>query len=111
MMILLTTTKGAIRILGSDPHGWTLALTSIMVVFASLLILFCFYSLSGAILSGRFKRKEKPADSETEAAIATALHLYMHGQAHDKEPGIITIRARQSSGWADKSLTLRKTNR
>lgn len=116
MMTLLTTTGGAARMLSQDPHGWTLTLISIMVVFGCLLLLFCFYSLSGAILSGKFRRKAKPvkgktADSETEAAIALALHLYLCGETHDKESGIITIRPRQQSGWTDKSLTLRKINR
>lgn len=117
MMILPLITPGAGKMMVNDPHGLTLTLISLMVVFGCLLVLYCVYALSDAIFSGKFKRKAKVAaqpaggqtpDGETEAAIATALHLYLSGSAHDKEAGIITIKPRKASGWTDKTLTLRK---
>ena len=47
---------------------------------------------------------------EVNAAIATALHLYLNDTVHDVESGIITIAPRQSA-WNDKTLTFRKTPR
>ena len=110
MMTLPMITAGAEKMMANDPHGLTLTLISLMVVFGCLLILYGAYSLSGAIFSGKFRRrKAEPAvDGETEAAIAAALHLYMREQVHDKEAGIITIKPRKASGWTDKTLTLRK---
>lgn len=80
------TTRGAMRVMETDPHGLTLSLVAVCVVFGCLLILFGIYSLSGAIFSGKFSRKEaapaKPhrkaakagvCDPETAAAIALAL--------------------------------------
>lgn len=42
------------------------------------------------------------------AAIATALHLYLEENVHDKESGIITIRRRDTL-WADKRMNFRKS--
>ena len=110
MMTLPMITTGAEKMMASDPHGLTLTLISLMVVFGCLLILYGAYSLSGAIFSGKFRRRkvEPTATDETEAAIAAALHLYMREQVHDKETGIITIKPGKASGWASKTLTLRK---
>lgn len=112
--------------LETDPHGWTLSIVAVAVVFSALIILFVLYSLSGAIFTGRFKRKGKQTcDADTAAAIALALHqyasaddeaaviaaaihLYLSESVHDTEPGIITIRRDIPSGWGDKSLNLRK---
>lgn len=111
-----------------DPHGWTLTLTSVTVVFSALLILFMLYSIIGKISTGGFRpgRKRKTAgdmepevaaaiamaleaetSGETEAAIALALHLYMKGDIHDHESYLLTIRP-HVSGWNDKSLSIRK---
>ena len=111
-----------------DP--WALTLISVSVVFFALIILFLLYSLSGAIFTGKFKRKPKAAkggraDAETAAAIAMALddylsgddvpaaialalHMYMGESVHDVEPGFITIRRNPGSDWKNKSLTFRK---
>ena len=118
---------GAMRMLETDPHGWTLSLVAVCVVFSALLVLFLLYSLSGGIFTGKFKRKPKKdpdgpvaaaialalsrytSQEDDIAAIAAALHLYMSESVHDSEPGIITIRRDAPTSWGNKSLTLRKT--
>ena len=109
--ILLTT--GAERMAVNDPHGWTLTVISVCVVFCALAILYCVYRLSGDIFSGKFKRRKSSED--VEAAIAAAVHLYLSGQkqtddgeVHDIEPGILTIRRSEGSGWTNKALNFRK---
>ena len=126
--ILLTA--GGDRMMETDPHGWTLTLISVSVVFAALIVLYFVYSFSGGIFSGKFKRAPKPKkvakgtpDAEVAAAIAlaldmenggdvyaaiaTAVHLYLNDAVHDVEPGIITI-VRKESGWNNKALTFRQ---
>ena len=111
-----------------DP--WALTLISVGTVFSALIILFALYSLSGAIFTGKFKRKPKApkgsadaataaaiamalelysADDGVPAAIAAALHLYLGESVHDPEPGFITIRPNPASAWNNKALTFRKT--
>lgn len=124
-------TAGADRMAEVDPHGWTLTIISICVVFCALVILFCIYTLSGKIFSGQIKfgKKQGKAKSSDDdavaaaialaleaetggddaaAAIATALHLYMNGGVHDIETGIITIR-HKASGWDNKERNFRKS--
>jgi sodium pump decarboxylase gamma subunit len=110
-----------------DPHGWTLTLISVSVVFAALIVLYFVYSFSGNLFSGKFKREKKPKESEEVAvaialaldmenggddyaAIATAVHLYLSEAIHDVEPGIVTI-VRKESGWNNKELNFRKLPR
>ena len=122
---------GALRMQETDPHGWTLSLVAVCVVFSALLVLFLLYSLSGGIFTGKFKRKPRVkagaapdaptaaaialaldrymGDDGTAAAIAAALHFYLSESIHDPEPGFITIRRDAPSSWGDKSLTLRKS--
>lgn len=128
----LSEHPGSQRMLETDPHGWTLSLVAVTVVFSALLILFVLYSLSGGIFTGKFKRKPKSGSrpdeataaaiamaidsylggDDTAAAIAAALHLYLsEGGVHDYEPGFIAIRREVPSTWGDKSLTLRKLPR
>lgn len=126
-------TAGADRMAQVDPHGWTLTLISICVVFCALVILYFIYTLSGNIFSGKIKFSKKnkagagtvdePAvaaaiamaiDAETgkgdeAAAIALALHLHLNGGVHDIEPGIITIRHDRASGWDNKQRNFRKS--
>lgn len=127
-------TAGADRMAQVDPHGWTLTLISVCVVFSALVILYFIYTLSGNIFSGKIKfgkKKEKAGaetvdesavaaaialavDAETgkgdeAAAIALALHLHLNGGVHDIEPGIITIRHDRASGWDNKQRNFRKT--
>ena len=133
-IMALPLQTGAQRMAQTDPHGWTLTLISIGVVFLALIILYCIYSLSGGIFSGKFKRKpsgkaakasSKPSEQEAAAiamaldmysgndevsvAIATALHLYLSGGVHDIESGVITFGSNTLSPWEDKKLNFRKT--
>lgn len=124
-------TAGADRMAQVDPHGWTLTMISVCVVFCALIILFFIYTLSGKIFSGKFKlgAKKKVAGDEADdavaaaitlaidaetgrgdeaAAIALALHLHLNGGVHDIEPGIITI-CHKPSGWDDKQRNFRKS--
>ena len=123
-------TAGGERMLQTDPHGWTLTLISVSVVFAALIVLYFVYSFSGKLFSGAFKRAPKPAkgtaDEEVAAAIALALdmecsgdeyaaiaaavHLYLSETVHDAEPGIVTI-VRKDSAWNNKELNFRKLPR
>ncbi len=130
---LLPLTAGGDRMAEIDPHGWTLTLISVSVVFAALIVLYFIYNFSGNIFSGKYKRAPKPkkakkgeldgavaaaitlaleaeAGGEAEAAIATALHLFLSDAVHDIEPGIVTIR-KASSAWDDKQLNFRKLPR
>lgn len=131
----LLLTAGGDRVAQTDPHGWTLTLISVTVVFSALIVLYFVYSLSGNIFSGKFKRAPKPKKKraatsgesaevaaaialaldmenggDTYAAIATAVHLYLNDNVHDVEPGIVTI-ARKESAWNNKALNFRKLPR
>ena len=129
--ILLTA--GGDRMMETDPHGWTLTLISVTVVFIALIVLYFIYSFSGGLFSGKFKRAPKPKkavkgtpDAEVAAAIAltldmecsgdeyaaiaTAVHLYLNDAIHDVEPGIVTI-VRKDSAWNNKELNFRKLPR
>ena len=123
-------TAGGDRMAQTDPHGWTLTLISVSVVFAALIVLYFVYSFSGNLFSGKFKRAPRKVkgtpdaevaaaialaldmeqDGDTYAAIATAVHLYMNDTVHDVEPGIVTI-TRKDSGWNNKALNFRKLPR
>ena len=126
-------TAGGARMAQTDPHGWTLTMISVGVVFAALIILYFIYSFSGKLFSGELKnaaRKAKsvlPAskseesevaaaiamaldmeqDGDTYAAIATAVHLFLSDTVHDIEAGIVTI-SRNDSAWNNKALNFRK---
>jgi Na+-transporting methylmalonyl-CoA/oxaloacetate decarboxylase gamma subunit len=122
-------TAGADRMAQTDPHGWTLTLISVCVVFCALLILYGVYSLSGDIFSGKFKRKSAPAKassdeqaiaaaialalsaegtSDEEIAALAALSLYLGDSVHDIEPGFITIRKNPASAWGNPQFNFRK---
>ena len=127
---LILLTAGGDRMAATDPHGWTLTIISVTCVFTALIILYFIYSFSGNLFSGKYKRKPKAArgtvdaevaaaialaleaeaGGETEAAIATALHLYLSDAVHDVEPGVITLR-RTPSAWDNKQLNFRKSPR
>jgi Na+-transporting methylmalonyl-CoA/oxaloacetate decarboxylase gamma subunit len=120
----------------TDPHGVTLTIVSVSVVFCALIILFIIYNFSGKCFSGqvKFPKLRKKAgkkaaregecsgevaaaiamalqaeqNSDVEAAIALALHMYLGGGVHDSESFVITIRP-QCGGWNDKSLGFRKS--
>ncbi len=121
-------TASADRMAQTDPHGWTLTLISVSVVFIALLILFGVYSLSGDIFAGKFRRKSSgdssPEDRAIAAAIAmaldaegtsdeevaalAALSLYLGESVHDIEPGFITIRKDPASDWGKPQFNFRK---
>lgn len=125
-------TAGGDRMAQTDPHGWTLTLISVSVVFAALIILYFVYSFSGKLFSGAFKvkrpaRKKAAAPDEeiaavvaaaldmenggeTYAAIAAAVHMYLSDAVHDHEPLVLTIRHKETP-WETKSLNFRKLPR
>ena len=103
----------AAHMLDVDPHGLTLTLVSVCVVFFALLLLYRAYSLIGEGFTGKIGRKsrgkaaeeaaaiavaidrymDEKCGTEQEAAISVALHLYLQEEAvHDIESGIITIK-------------------
>jgi len=123
---------GADRMAQVDPHGWTLTLISVSVVFCALIILYFVYSLSGGFFSGKIKtpkikkssslpdeetavaialaleeERDGGAEGERAAAIATALHLCLSESVHDVESGVITIK-RENSPWGNKERNFRK---
>ena len=133
LLSLPVLTAGGDRMAQTDPHGWTLTLISVSVVFAALIVLYFIYSFTGKVFSGELKaaaRKAKRAvtpgsdreaevaaaialaldmeqDGDTYAAIAAAVHLYLSDAVHDVEPGIVTI-VRKDSAWNNKALHFRK---
>ena len=128
-------TKGAERMLETDPHGWTLSLIAVTVVFSALAILFVAFSLVGKMSmkldansseSGAAKKikKGKGMEPEVAAAIAMALEtekgdevpvvisaalaIYLdNGGVHDAEPFAITIN-HNPGAWDNPVLNFRK---
>ena len=120
----------------TDPHGWTLTLVSVSVVFCALAILWFLFWLffdrpakqaaKAKALAAAPKTVKGTPDAEVAAAIAltldmeaggddyaaiaTAVHLYLNDAIHDIEPGFITIR-RSESAWDSKSRVFRKLPR
>ena len=108
------------KLMRTDPHGFTLTLVAVGVVFLALVVLYLCYTLVGAICTGKFRRPEgkkagkkagkagKAAEGEIAAAIALALRLeggneteaasaraldpYLNESVHDNESYVITIR-------------------
>ena len=84
----------------NDPHGIIITMVSVLVVFAALAILYCAYRLTGVIVNSKYVLKKtgvipdvpEEDDEDVHAAIATALHLYMEENSHDKESNTITIK-------------------
>ena len=70
-------TAGADRMAQVDPHGWTLTLISVCVVFCALVILYFIYSFSGNIFSGKFKSGKKKSSQKgaDEEAVAAAIFI------------------------------------
>ena len=113
------TDKGA-ALWQTDPHGFTLTIIAVSTVFLGLIILYCIYTLSGNIFSGKYKKdpsKKKAkvskakagslspevaaaialalnagAGNEAEIAALTALSLYLGTSTHDAESYILTIK-------------------
>lgn len=76
-------TTGAEKMMASDPHGLTLTLISLMVVFGCLLILYGAYSLSGAIFSGKFRRR-KVEPTATESSVADPVEAVAAAPRHEE---------------------------
>lgn len=119
--------SGSERVAHHDPHGWTLTLTSVSVVFGALLILMIIFTISGNTFSGKYRRSKKGTPSPEEAAaiamalseytsgeddeaaaIGLALHLFLSEEAHDTESYRITITS-STPLWGDKTKNFRKT--
>ena len=107
-------TAGGDKMAQTDPHGWTLTLISVAVVFSALVILFGVYSLFGKVFAEKEKKplvpKKVSGDADVEAAIAAAVSLYLSESVHDAESGVVTI-IRKPSAWSDKTLNFRKLPR
>ena len=56
----------------NDPHGYTLTIVSISMVFLALLILFTIYNFSGKVFSGKVKLRN-PFKRSAKAAMVAAL--------------------------------------
>lgn len=117
----LNAETGAQKVAREDPHGFILAIVSIMVVFCALALLWWIFSLLGKSLGSKPAEKKKPSKSsgeptpeeaaaifmalqmesgsEEEAAIAMALHLHLSCSTHDSESYVITIR-RSQTAWS-----------
>ena len=97
----IVLTAGADRMAATDPHGWTLTIISVSVVFIALIILYGLYSLSGKVFSGELKADAKKAaragkrltrailpgssnqeSDEVAAAIALALDMEKSGDTY-----------------------------
>lgn len=107
------------RILEADPYGVGLAITSMSVVFTSLLTLYVVFRLVGIVMIWAEKRRKKRAlehaahevhhDSEAvfsgeiAAAISFAIQMY-ENDLHDKESTVLTINrvAKAYSPWNSK---------
>lgn len=111
-----------------DPHGWTLSIVSVSVVFSALAILWLLFWLlferpAKRSASPKARASEAPdaevaaaiaaaldmeCSGEEYAAIAAALHIHFSSSVHDTEPGIVTIKRAAQSAWSDKRLNFRK---
>ena len=110
-----------------DPNGLIMTLTAMAVVFTALILLSLIFKLTGTLAIRKHQKntdeamagadKQNVADvaetsSETYAAIAAALHLYIkESEAHDNESFTITLNHtdRSYSPWSSKIYTLRQT--
>ena len=134
-------TAGGDRMLQTDPHGWTLTLISVTVVFSALIVLYFIYNFSGKIFSGELKAAAKKAkrsvipsrpkadaegSPEVAAAIALALDMENGGDVYaaiatavhlylnDNVHDVepgIVTIVRKESGWNNKALNFRKLPR
>ncbi|MFA7228521.1 MAG: OadG family protein [Melioribacteraceae bacterium] len=108
-----------------DPWGVGITFIGMTVVFMSLLILYLFFFNISKGLNARLNRKLKKSGAETaeakipaeasaevNAAIATAIHLYL-SELHDNESAILTINkvARTYSPWSSKIYGIRQFSR
>lgn len=96
-----------------------IAIVGYLVVFASLVLLFWFFSFLPKLIyiKKRKRRKDEGTDGEsgdfgipgdTTAAISMALHLYL-SEMHDEESGVLTIKkvSKVYSPWSSKIYAVR----
>jgi Na+-transporting methylmalonyl-CoA/oxaloacetate decarboxylase gamma subunit len=99
-------------------EGYVILITGLLIVFSSLIILSLFFKYGVPILLYAYKIITKGRDKkikdisiaadekftgEIAAAIATAIHLYLH-EKHDTENAILTIKQARKlySPWSSK---------
>ena len=108
----------------NDPHGYTIALFAMAIVFGALLLLFLCFKLFGMIAQRTTGSGEsepavaapvaspevtRPAAGGDDEALAAAfMALYQHLNAHDHESGVLTFGKRQPSAWSDKAALMRR---
>lgn len=106
---LSNMTPGALKLTQSDPHGLTLTVVSILVVFGALLCLYVIYSIIGEVCMAGLSKKDKAPEgtagegSRKAAAAAVALYLAEERERTD----IITI-SPSDSAWGGKGRNFRK---
>lgn len=110
-----------------DPYGIGLAVISISVVFAALILIYLMLKIFGHISTRKTqkavqeqiptvapaaKEEVQGATGEEIAAIAMALHLFFNSQ-HDEESEIITIESQSKhySPWAQKNLVMKRVQK
>lgn len=95
--------------------GWTITIVGILVVFLALYLLTIVFKLIPYFMNLNIRRilrkkgitevptKSLSVDTDTNAAIATALYMYF-ATNHDEESNIITIKrlSRRYSPWSSK---------
>jgi hypothetical protein len=97
-----------------------IAIVGYLVVFASLVLLFWFFSFLPKLIY--MKRRKRSAEKgtggsestdfgipgDTTAAISMALHLYL-SEMHDEESGVLTIKkvSKTYSPWSSKIYAVR----
>ena len=100
-------------ILTTNPVDWanagTMALVSILLVFAVLVLLICVLKLFGVIFAEKKKVAASPVASsdgisdEEVAAIAMAVNLFFN--RHDEESDILTFRQNHDvSAWQVRNI-------
>lgn len=99
-------------------EGYVILITGLLIVFGALLVLSIFFKYGVPVLLYIYKIITKGRDKkikdisvavdekftgEIAAAIATAIHLYLHEQ-HDTENAILTIKQARKlySPWSSK---------
>lgn len=97
--------------------GMTTFTVGIVIVFLTLAVLYLAFSYASKLINLDTKKVKRAKSGETDymtasenAAIATALYLYMKEEQRVEESGIITIKkvVNKYAPWSSKYHTLRK---
>lgn len=124
---IMASESKADKLKETDPHGLSMTLISVAIVFAVLTIVFFMLKIFGLVAKRREEKEKaqkaaataapvaKPAtttsstDLTDEAAVAIAMALYLHmGGQHDQESEVITF-AHNASPWASKASNFTPT--